>query len=284
LTEALAGDAADKLPDRARLLWLLLDAAFSEDARPEASGDRAARRADVRTGEALAALRGVNVSVDGEPGGLCWLQLLHALHKAPDQLARLAARGPPRGCRPDCAGEARLFSALPPSLPRFAVGLTAAHASVRWAAGRAFGAAIAADPGGCAPDHAVGRALLASGAALAALDAGGEAFVYEAAAALAIRAPAAADACADSASFAIASLALAGAARGDHADFLAAARAADAAKGTAPALAGPASGLAAAAVLLEAPPGADDARGWREWPALAGAAGAALAGYAAEVM
>ena len=273
LSAALAGPPGD-LRKKARLLWSLLDLAHARE--PPGDEDRrrqADRRGASSAAEAVAALRGVNVDVDGEPFGLCWLQLLHALRGDAATLCDAAKRGPPRGGRPDCVGEARLYAALPPGAARFKAGLRAAHASVRWAAARDLAAAWAAAPGAGGD---LGDDLLRSGAALAAMDAGGDGHVYAALAA----APAAAAGAplVESRPFKVACVVLAAAARRHHGDFLAVARAAHAFSGTPPSLATTRAGLALAARLLD--DGRAGARGWDAWPELRDAAAAALAAYA----
>ena len=76
LTASIAENDAKRLKGRAKLLWQVLDLAFATTPK-EPDEVRGRRRAGELADAALASLKGVNVKVEGEAGGLCWLQLLH---------------------------------------------------------------------------------------------------------------------------------------------------------------------------------------------------------------
>ncbi|KAH8055357.1 hypothetical protein JL722_8260 [Aureococcus anophagefferens] len=257
LAAALAGPPGD-LRKKARLLWSLLDLAHArEPPGDEDERRRADRRGASSAAEAVAALRGVDLSAPRAPG------------RRRDARRRGDARAAAGG-RPDRVGEARLYAALPPGAARFKAGLRAAHASVRWAA-RDLAAAWAA-----APAPAATSATTCCGAARRSRP----------------WTPAATAACtrrsprrprrrrrrSSSRPFKVACVVLAAAARRHHGDFLAVARAAHAFAGTPPHLATTRAGLALAARLLD--DGRPGARGWDAWPELRDAAAAALAAYA----
>ncbi|KAH8073201.1 hypothetical protein JL721_3184 [Aureococcus anophagefferens] len=231
LAAALAGPPGD-LRKKARLLWSLLDLAHArEPPGDEDERRRADRRGASSAAEAVAALRGVdlcvNVDVDGEPLGLCWLQLLHALRgdgaaPATARAGRRRAGGPTASAR---RGSTR--RCLP--APRAKAGLRAAHASVALGSGARPRRCL-----GAAPAPAATSATTCCGAARRSRP-----WTPAATAACTRRSPRRQRRRRPSSSrpFKVACVVLAAAARRHHGDFLAVARAAHAFAGTPPHLA-----------------------------------------------